>query len=156
VQVTGFFRNCPTIRFVGRDATSDLVGEKLGESFVQSAIAQLFRECERPMFVTLIPEMHPPRYSLLCQFPRTMSPTEQISLSTELHHLLAANPYYAHAVQAGQLQPARIVVVTHLSPVLWNHYERTCIARGARVGDIKPKALDATVDWSIYLRAHAE
>ena len=156
VHVTGYFRDCPTIRFVGRDATSDLVGEKLGESFVQSAIQQLFQGHERPSFVTLVPEMNLRRYWLLCQFPQAVSPAERDAISEKLHQLLAANPYYAHAVQAGQLQPTRVVVVTHSLPILWEHYERTCISRGMRVGDIKPRALDVTVDWSKYLNIATE
>lgn len=156
VVVTGFFRECPVIRFVGRDATSDLVGEKLGESFVQSAIEQLFQRRGRPSFVTLVPEANPPRYWLLCQYSQAVSRAERDAISEQLHQLLAANPYYAHAVQTGQLQTARVVVVAHTLPILWEHYERACINRGVRVGDIKPRALDTTLDWSNYATIAAE
>jgi hypothetical protein len=58
VEVVGFHRRCPMLRFLGRSgAVSDLVGEKLDESFVAAALDRVLQSHGiSPRFALLAPE----------------------------------------------------------------------------------------------------
>jgi hypothetical protein len=43
VEVVGFHQQCPLLRFLGRSAVSDLVGEKLDEAFVAAVLDRVLR-----------------------------------------------------------------------------------------------------------------
>ena len=57
VEVVGFFRRCPLLRFLGKsDRVSDLVGEKLAEAHVQGVLDRLLAAAElQPRFALLVP-----------------------------------------------------------------------------------------------------
>lgn len=125
----------PILEFVGRGAlTCDLVGEKLNESFVARCLQAL---SALPVSSMLLPDADRPGYVLIC----TRVPDEVVL--AELEALLCTNPQYAYARRLGQLAPLR--VLTHPEP--FRVVERTMLARGARLGDIKPLALRREAFW---------
>jgi hypothetical protein len=123
VAITGMGRDgLPRLRFVGRaEDGSDLVGEKLHESFVAAALAGrgfLRVDADRPGYDLWL---------------------EQGSSADEVLHLLEKNPYLSQALRIGQLAPFRIRWMGrgwHGSLAAGLAGKRRC-----RIGDVKPPAL---------------
>lgn len=150
VRVTGFTALCPLVRFEGRgDSVSDLVGEKLSEPFVQSALAQLFADLDlSPAFSLLTPiSAEPPFYCFYLQLAPTTTPPDIHRIAARLEELLQTNPHYRLAIQLRQLAPATVLLLDNQGPSAWRQYEQRCLAAGQRAGAIKPRALSTLSDW---------
>ncbi len=119
----------PDLHFVGRaGVVSDLVGEKLTDSFVAHALAPL------PVGASLVPHASPsPHYQLWIDHAEML--TDEVAAMVE--ERLAANPQYAYARQLGQLRPLEIVC----SPGFAQYRARLLAAQGGRLGDAKSCAL---------------
>lgn len=118
----------PDLRFIGRaGVVSDLVGEKLTDSFVAQALSVL------PAGASLVPRSAPnPHYELWVD-----SPAASGDLAASVEARLAANPQYAYARQLGQLRALEIVC----SPGFAQYRARRLAAQGGRLGDAKSCAL---------------
>jgi hypothetical protein len=160
VEVSGFENQCPLVRFLGKsDCTADLVGEKLGEPHVRAILSRLFDEKGPvPAFALLVPVLEqPPRYRLYLQIPELIADTPAMKDWTAgLEAGLCENPHYAYARHLGQLAPAEIAVLDSQGTPGWEVYERECFARGIRVGNIKPMALDPWTGWPAAFRAASQ
>jgi hypothetical protein len=141
VDIVGFVHRCPLLRFVGKaDLVSDLVGEKLAEPFVRAALEGLWQGT-RPGFALLVPVRgNPPRYRLHVE-----GVVDVAILQGELQTALEENPHYRYACGLGQLAPVEVQRVADGEG--WRLYERGCLARGQKLGDIKPVALDPRPGW---------
>jgi hypothetical protein len=117
------------LRFIGRaGVVSDLVGEKLSDSFVAHALAPL------SMGASLVPRHSPkPHYELWLD--RDVPDSGIIAADVEAR--LAANPQYAYARSLGQLRELQIVC----SPGFAQYRARLLAAQGGRLGDAKSCAL---------------
>jgi hypothetical protein len=121
----------PFLEFVGRgELTSDLVGEKLTEPFVD--------QCLRSVrgFRMLVPTPQGDGYVLLID----------TAAGADVQHVeerLCANPQYAFARRIGQLKSLRLVEVARL----FDRYVEIQLERGARLGDIKLLALRGERSW---------
>jgi GH3 auxin-responsive promoter len=147
VEVVGFENRCPLLRFLGKaDRVSDLVGEKLAEPHVRAALERAFMVQQLvPTFALLVPVLEPlPHYRLYVQ---GIDVRACILLQARLQAGLEENPYYRNAVQLGQLAPVEIHVLAPDTVPAWRIYERHCLARGQRAGNIKPALLDAWPGW---------
>lgn len=122
----------PILEFIGRDAlTSDLVGEKLTETFVRQCLAEI------QGLAMLVPDTRQTGYALVCERPLS---------DAHLHSIeqrLSANPQYAYARKLGQLAPLRVVNNSAAASI----FETAMLARGTRLGDIKPVALRRETFW---------
>jgi hypothetical protein len=120
------------LEFIGRDSlTSDLVGEKLTETFVGKCLEAI------PRFAMLVPDMSGPGYVLICE----NTPNEaQLAM---LDGSLRANPQYDYARRLGQLAPLRILSQQQAFSLV----ERVMLDRGVRLGDVKPVALRTEAFW---------
>jgi len=151
VRVDEIVYNTPSLRFVGRDdRVSDVCGEKLSDGFVSGVLEQLFAG-RPPRFALLAPHRTPGGlgYALFVS-PDTSNPPD---LAVRLELALRNNPHYAWCVDLGQLAPARIIRVG----VGANRaFVDACVARGQRLGDVKPTSLSSASDWSERLPAVAE
>ncbi len=150
VRVNGIVNRTPSIRFVGRcDGVCDLVGEKLNEAFVGSALE---RWCSltsmRPTFAMFAPTSRksPCQYALFVTGDHAPE-----SAAEKLDTLLRANPHYDWARQCGQLAQARVRIVDQNA---YERYAAALVARGMRLGDIKPTRLSARDDWESVLIPH--
>ncbi|MCI2400572.1 GH3 auxin-responsive promoter family protein [Aliiroseovarius subalbicans] len=117
----------PMLRFSGRGAGADLVGEKLTEAFVLKALSQL------PVTAILAPVTIPNAgYELWLD-------TETVPQNALAHveATLRENPQYAHARALGQLAPLR----SRPCPGLIDTYVKHRLSRGARLSDVKTPAL---------------
>jgi hypothetical protein len=150
VEVAGFEGQAPLLRFLGKaDRVSDLAGEKLSEPHVRVVLDRLFTDNSlSPRFAMLVPvEGCPPHYRLYVQ-----GAVEGGALQAGLEEGLSANPYYRHAVALGQLGPVEVQFLPPDGPSAWGVYERRCLARGQKLGNIKPAALDTWAGWPEVFR----
>jgi hypothetical protein len=133
VRCKGFNESgSPVLTFMGRQGVStDLVGEKLVEAFVEDALAPL------PGFRFLAPRPDGNGYVLV-----TDASAPEPSLR-EVEERLARNPQYAYARDLGQLRAIEHVAVERL----FDRYVAHQVARGVRVGDVKPLALMRDPSW---------
>jgi hypothetical protein len=147
IRVTGWLHGTPSIIFVGRsDRVSDRFGEKLSDQFVTTVLEELFAASVPPRFAMLTPETAGDgvAYTLLVE-PAAALPAD---LDAALETALRRNPHYAWCVDLGQLRPARVVRV---GPQAERAYLDACVARGQRLGDVKPAALQSEGGWEAAL-----
>jgi hypothetical protein len=119
----------PLLRFIGRAGViSDLVGEKLTDSFVANALSMLGAGA------SLVPRRTPsPHYELWLDTPRAT----RADLAQQVELNLRENPQYAYARELGQLRALEIVY----APGFAQHRARQLAAAGGRLGDAKSCAL---------------
>ena len=147
IRVTGWIEATPSIEFAGRaDGVSDRFGEKLSDGFVTGVLSQIFSAVGPPRFAMLAPETTAAgiAYTLLVEPDGTLP--EQLEASLE--RALRQNPHYAWCVDLGQLRPARVVRV---GPHADRAYLDACVARGQRLGDVKPASLARDGGWEARL-----
>jgi hypothetical protein len=156
VQVMGFLNRCPLLRFIGKsDRVSDQVGEKLAEVHVRDVIERaLSKQRLSARFSLLSPSnTSPVVYRLYLQLPQCAhSAVSLTDLQRDVEAGLTENPHYRYAVGLKQLAPADVRLLSFAGPSAWTLYERQCLERGQRAGDIKPAALDAWTGWAEVFR----
>lgn len=152
VEVTGHAQGCPLLRFLGRaGGVSDLVGEKLSESFVSQSLEDVFDRFDFvPRFALLAPARRSPAYyRLYLQLERNPPPKVVMRCQEELEDALRKNPYYRHAIEIRQLAPVQIELLDSGGPPAWQAYEAHCSARGQTTGNMKPRVLDNSSEWEL-------
>ena len=127
-ECTAMNAGVPQLQFAGRaGVVSDLVGEKLTDSFVAGALAPL------PAGASLVPRAAPtPHYELWLDTAKA-----EEGLAARIDARLGENPQYAYARQLGQLRELQIVC----SPGFAQYRARRLAAQGGRLGDAKSCAL---------------
>lgn len=143
VLVDGFVGRTPSLSFLGRESrVCDVVGEKLHETFVWTVIGGLFEPGTEPRFAMLAPDRQAavPSYTLFVDCDGSLP----AGLPDRLETALRKNPHYALAAGLGQLAPARVVRVRDG----FRTFADRSVARGRRLGDVKPALLDLEGGWS--------
>lgn len=151
VEVTSKLNQCPFLRFVGRsNQTTDLVGEKLQESFVQKCIDRALAEQNiTPSFVILLAI---PRNSTESKSENSgchyRLQIESDSASLDCHRLgleldarLKANIHYKYARELGQLGSVGVDLLPGPAGTAWAEYEKKQASNGQVIGNVKPKSL---------------
>jgi len=153
VEVVGYENQCPLLRFVGRaDRVSDLVGEKLNELHLQDVLHRvLVASGIVPQFSLVVPTSGPqPCYRLYLQADDIEQLRAVSSLiARDVDAGLRENPYYQHAVEFSQLAPLEVRLLDGDRGQAWRVYERVCLERGQKAGDIKPTVLDTWPGWPV-------
>jgi len=173
VEVVGWHRSSPVLRFVGRTGNvSDLCGEKLAETFVTKVFeSSMTGQGVRPSFAMLAPEMgSPPRYHLFVDLggapegvdgsvsldvllgesmgmgSSTAAPADDriIRFGRAIEAGLNENPQYAYCRRVGQLGPLTVV---RLAGGTQARYLAACEALGQKPGAIKPTYLRPETGW---------
>ena len=146
VVVDGWVEQTPSLRFLGRDdRVSDRFGEKLSDGFVAGVLRRLFEGEAAPRFAMLAPEKDSAGFAYtLFMDCDCVAP----DLAARLERALRQNPHYAWCVDLRQLNPARIARV---GPHADRAYVDACVARGQRLGDVKPTALHGDTGWGAAL-----
>lgn len=139
VEVAGRFRATPTLRFVGRSQeVSDLVGEKLNESFVRDALnghaSLLGRACWM-----LLPKVARGHAGYVCLYDGPQPPGE---LAKAIDERLQEAHHYRLARQLGQLAPLSVQRHKRLDDA----YLAWSVSQGRRWGNVKPCALLSGVE----------
>ena len=142
VRCVGYEEAAPRLVFEGRNALySDLVGEKLTESFAARALSGL--PCAAALAAA--PEGRP-HYELWLDRQSALTHDE----TTPIERALRQNPQYAYARDLGQLGP----LVQIASPGFIARLTTAALGKGRRLGDIKATGL-LTVEERIMLRTQA-
>jgi hypothetical protein len=146
VEVTGHRRECPGIRFVGRQAhVSDWFGEKLNEVYVAQVLRDAFAAAGlSPSFAMMAcdPTLSVASYVLYIE---TADTDERLGrLACEVDAALRRSVHYDYARRLGQLGPVRIFR-THGAP---ERYLAAEVREGRRAGDVKPLALHHRAGWT--------
>jgi hypothetical protein len=161
IEVTGFARQCPLLKFTGRAGVqSDLVGEKLHEQHVRDAIR---RSCEslrrEPAFAMLISvhaeasDQHlAPGYRAILvirnlKCTATELETLERQLAEKLEQQLCDNSQYRYAIGLGQLRKLDAWILPTSPEQAWSVYESECRRKGQKSGDIKPTVLVRGAGW---------
>jgi hypothetical protein len=151
VEIVGFENQCPLLRFVGRgDRVCDLVGEKISETQVHVALEKTFAQYNlAPPFALMVPvEENHRGYRLYVQARNgELTSTKLAEVRAGVEAELAQNPYYDHAVRIGQLARLEVFGLSSRGESAWVVYERECLKRGQKLGDIKPVVLHAGAGW---------
>lgn len=120
VCVTHFYRNTPCLEFLGRhQAISDLVGEKLQETFVHNALN--FMNLQGTDFKSLVPVANPPHYVLLLD---AATETPEI-IAQQLDDALSQSHHYDRARSLGQLAPPQVLISHQIPEILALHRVQT-------------------------------
>ncbi|MEJ2467232.1 MAG: GH3 auxin-responsive promoter family protein [Candidatus Thiodiazotropha sp.] len=122
VRCRGHVGNLPELRFVGRERTSDLAGEKLNDNFVGSCLEDI------EGFRMLLALNDSPGYCLVLE---TAAATPNIRNRVE--QKLCRNPHYDYARKLNQLQPLKLLALDNPTELYLNRV----LQRGGRLGDIK-------------------
>jgi hypothetical protein len=146
VEVTGHRRECPVIRFVGRQAhVSDWFGEKLNEVYVGEVLRDAFAAaCLSPSFAMMAcdPTLPVPAYVLYIE---TTDLDERLGhLARHVDAALRRSVHYDYARRLGQLGPLRIFRARGAS----ERYLAAEVREGRRAGDVKPLALHHRSGWT--------
>jgi hypothetical protein len=143
VRCVGHRYACPLLDFVGREGdVSDHVGEKLAESFVRETMGKVLAKRRlAPAFALLT--WQEGAYAL-CIEAAEAADGDVLAAAAALDEALAANPQYGYSRRLGQLGPVRAFRVEgdgHLAHLA------ACVARGQRLGDVKPASLWRHAGW---------
>jgi hypothetical protein len=136
VEVDGFEKKTPCVRFLGRaDNRSDLTGEKLDETLAARACQAAAARGATTMLLPM-PDANPPAYLLLLQ-----APADEERCAADVERALLKVFHYRQARTTGQLAPLRAAAVDNLAGVLQRAWETL----GRRAGDAKPATLIASL-----------
>jgi hypothetical protein len=133
VRVSHFYHKTPCLEFLGRDrSTSDLVGEKLCETFVKTVLEDL--ALETTFFKSLVPIAQPiAHYCLLLD--EAQEPPGAIA--QRLDRALMRSPHYRHARLLGQLDFPRVLISSEIPECLIRYRTQS----GKKWGDLKHEIL---------------
>ena len=146
ITVTGFYREVPLLRFIGRSGrTSDLVGEKLEEHFVTRALEDVLRTLNvAPMFLLLAPEEWKNARGYVMFLESSQDERALMTWAKRLDHALRQNIHYDFAIKMKQLVPLQVFRISHGGH---KAYVERCIDEGQQMGDIKPLLFDTRTGW---------
>ena len=149
VEVTGFLGRTPTLRFLGRAHTSDLVGEKLANALVDAVLPPLLPPSTR--FALLVPDddARPPRYRLILE--TDAGDAACAAAARALDDKLSEGHPWRYARALGQLGAIDVARITDGA----RRYEAALLTRGTRAGDIKPSWLCTHKDLARLLAGHS-
>lgn len=134
VRVTGFYKECPLVRFLGR---SGLVSDHFGEKLTPEAIELWLPTRRGPCFVAF----EDGGYVLYAEGDLSQALREgEESLLFYYHYRLCR--------QLGQLKPLRGFQIADKA---WEAFYTRLESLGRRRGEVKPLALRLEEDWSHHL-----
>ncbi|RLS77727.1 MAG: hypothetical protein DWI00_04720 [Planctomycetota bacterium] len=167
IEVTGFIRQCPLLKFTGRAGVqSDLVGEKLHEQHVRDALQTGCKSLRlEPAFAMLIPVLAEAtdQYSasgyrailVMRNLKCTAAELETVErqVAEKIEQQLCDNSQYRFAIGLGQLRKLDTWILPTSPEQAWSVYESECRRRGQKSGDIKPTVIARGAGWNSVFRA---
>ncbi len=128
--------NTPSLEFIGREnETSDLVGEKITSSFLESFDRE-FSRISHGSYYTFLPVLKKgPRYVLLVE---KVSDDSGLIFSKWWEDKLCQNYHYSYARKLSQLDKLEVVSVPQLQKKLLDFYSKK---KSMKLGDVKLKRL---------------
>ena len=154
VEVTGFYHKIPIVKFVGRiNNFSDIVGEKLENSFVEKQVLNLLKENnikeEFLLFSPVKNENGKISYTLFLEIKKEnkkfdfKKPENKIKLENKLNEKLCRSFHYEYAYKLGQLGKVRIFLIEKDGLKTYTAEK----SKRQKIGDIKYRMLDKNFGW---------
>lgn len=151
VRVTGTIEEARTVVFISKEGlVSDLYGEKINASHVQTCLEEAFRATRlQPEFALLAPCAilgAQDSYGLFIG-SEGLSQEQIRALRREMENGLRQNFHYAVCQSTGQLGPLRCYRIQGNGRLGFAVYHAEMVKRGFKPGDIKPAVLDRQRGW---------
>lgn len=154
VKVTGFYHKIPVVKFVGRmNNFSDIVGEKLENSFVEKQVLNLLKENnikeEFLLFSPVKNENGKISYTLFLEIKNKNKKLDfeklenKIKFENKLNEKLCQAFHYEYAYKLGQLGKARIFLIEKDGLKTYTAEK----SKRQKIGDIKYRMLDKNFGW---------
>jgi hypothetical protein len=145
LRCTGHVAALPLLRFEGKlDKVSDRAGEKLGAARVEAALGRVGAQLGVGFEFALLAPVEEGGLVAYVLFVESDAPDDALAaLAQALEEDLCGDHHYGYCRRLGQLGPIKARRV-HQG---WEAYQKALVARGARLGDIKPVYLDGRLSW---------
>ena len=146
VEVTGFYHKIPIVKFVGRiNNFSDIVGEKLKNSFVEKQVLTTLEENnikgEFLLFAPVKNETGEIFYTLFLEKGGRKFNWKQIE--NEMNSSLCKAFHYEYAYKLGQLRKVRVFLIEKEGLKTYTAEK----SKKQKIGDIKYRLLDKNFGW---------
>lgn len=154
VEVTGFYHKIPIVKFVGRmNNFSDIVGEKLENSYVEKQVLNFLEENKiKEEFLLFSPvknENGKISYTLFLEIKKENKKFDfkklenKIKLENKLNEKLCQAFHYEYAYKLGQLGKVRIFLIEKDGLKTYTAEK----SKRQKIGDIKYRILDKNFGW---------
>lgn len=148
VEVTGFYHKIPIVRFVGRiNNFSDIVGEKLKNSFVEKQVLTTLEEnnikSEFLLFAPVKNETEGIFYTLFLEIKKDGRKFNWKQIENEMNSSLCKAFHYEYAYKLGQLGKVRVFLIEKDGLKTYTAEK----SKKQKIGDIKYRLLDKNFGW---------
>ena len=148
VEVTGFYHKIPIVKFVGRiNNFSDIVGEKLKNSFVEKQVLTTLEENnikgEFLLFAPVRNEMGEIFYTLFLEIKKEGRKFNWKQIENEINSSLCKAFHYEYAYKLGQLRKVRVFLIEKNGLKTYTAEK----SKKQKIGDIKYRLLDKNFGW---------
>ena len=148
VEVTGFYHKIPIVRFVGRiNSFSDIVGEKLKNSFVEKQVLTTLEENnikgEFLLFAPVRNETGEIFYTLFLEIKKDGRKFNWKQIENEMNSSLCKAFHYEYAYKLGQLRKVRVFLIEKDGLKTYTAEK----SKKQKIGDIKYRLLDKNFGW---------
>ena len=148
VEVTGFYHKIPIVRFVGRiNNFSDIVGEKLKNSFVEKQVLTTLEENnikgEFLLFAPVRNETGEIFYTLFLEIKKDGRKFNWKQIENEMNSSLCKAFHYEYAYKLGQLRKVRVFLIEKDGLKTYTAEK----SKKQKIGDIKYRLLDKNFGW---------
>ena len=148
VEVTGFYHKIPIVKFVGRiNNFSDIVGEKLKNSFVEKQVLTTLEENnikgEFLLFAPVKNETEGIFYTLFLEIKKDGRKFNWKQIENEINSSLCKAFHYEYAYKLGQLGKVRVFLIEKDGLKTYTAEK----SKKQKIGDIKYRMLDKNFGW---------
>ena len=148
VEVTGFYYKIPIVKFVGRiNNFSDIVGEKLKNSFVEKQVLTTLEENnikgEFLLFAPVKNETGEIFYTLFLEIKKDGRKFNWKQIENEINSSLCKAFHYEYAYKLGQLRKVRVFLIEKDGLKTYTAEK----SKKQKIGDIKYRLLDKNFGW---------
>ena len=148
VEVTGFYHKIPIVKFVGRiNNFSDIVGEKLKNSFVEKQILTTLEKNnikgEFLLFAPVKNETGKIFYTLFLEIKKDGRKFNWKQIENEINSSLCKAFHYEYAYKLGQLRKVRVFLIEKDGLKTYTAEK----SKKQKIGDIKYRLLDKNFGW---------
>ena len=148
MEVTGFYHKIPIVKFVGRiNNFSDIVGEKLKNSFVEKQVLTTLEENnikgEFLLFAPVKNEMGEIFYTLFLEIKKGGRKFNWKQIENEINSSLCKAFHYEYAYKLGQLRKVRVFLIEKEGLKTYTAEK----SKKQKIGDIKYRLLDKNFGW---------
>ena len=148
VEVTGFYHKIPIVKFVGRiNNFSDIVGEKLKNSFVEKQVLTTLEEnnikSEFLLFAPVKNETEGIFYTLFLEIKKDGRKFNWKQIENEINSSLCKAFHYEYAYKLGQLGKVRVFLIEKDGLKTYTAEK----SKKQKIGNIKYRLLDKNFGW---------